>query len=201
MTLPDDRRQDDVREFLRLAARLRRDNALQYSLLLTNLDALERPAWTPFEEMAALPGSRRYRNSRYTVTVREEDYAAADAAAGVLRGKHLSVSNRDTSARHDWRDFQRLKNELVAPDWEAVELYPAERRLCDSANQYHLFAFPGGTAFAFLGFQERLISEDPGSTGAVQRPWEPGQRPPDAATGDELYRRYGIEKIQFEEGR
>jgi hypothetical protein len=36
---------------------------------------------------------------------------------------------------HDWRDLQRIKNQLVGPECEAVELYPAESRKVDTANQ------------------------------------------------------------------
>src|SRR5262245_49857956 len=41
----------------------------------------------------------------------------------------LSITATDDSALHDWRDFQQLKNLLLGPEWEAVELYPSESRL------------------------------------------------------------------------
>jgi hypothetical protein len=54
---------------------------------------------------------------------------------------HLSIKRRDKESIHDWRDLQAIKNQLCGADVEAIELYPAEARKVDSANQYHLFAF------------------------------------------------------------
>lgn len=65
----------------------------------------------------------------------------------------IGISNADESARHDWRDFQAIKNDIVGRDWEAVELYPAESRLKDPSNRFYLwccekglldFGLPGG---------------------------------------------------------
>lgn len=86
---------------------------------------------------------------------------------------HLSIRNQDRSARHDWRDFQRIKNQLAGPKWEAVEIYPAESRLVDGANQYHLWCFQ----FQFgIGFQRRLVANaaqsELASPGSVQRDFE-----------------------------
>jgi hypothetical protein len=65
--------------------------------------------------------------------------------------KHLSICRTDKQAVHDWRAFQRIKNELAGPEWEAVEIYPAESRLVDMANQYHLWCFPFAIGFGFSG--------------------------------------------------
>lgn len=67
-------------------------------------------------------------NSRYQVIIREEtDFS------------HLSIKRHDKEPIHDWRDLQRIKNELVGPECEGIELYPAESRLLDTANQFHLW--------------------------------------------------------------
>ena len=52
---------------------------------------------------------------------------------------HLSIKRRDKEPIHDWRDLQAIKNMLVGEEYEGCELYPAESRLVDSANQYHLW--------------------------------------------------------------
>lgn len=52
---------------------------------------------------------------------------------------HLSIKRTDGSELRSWRDLQQIKNELVGPEHEAVELFPAESRLIDSAFQYHLW--------------------------------------------------------------
>jgi len=54
---------------------------------------------------------------------------------------HLSIKRRDKEAIMDWRDLQDIKNKLVGEETEAIQLFPAESRCVDSANQYHLYAF------------------------------------------------------------
>lgn len=54
---------------------------------------------------------------------------------------HLSIKRRDKEPIHDWRDLQAIKNMLVGEEYEAIEIYPAESRVVDTANQYHLWAF------------------------------------------------------------
>ena len=67
----------------------------------------------------------------------------------------LSISRLDETAAHDFRDFQRIKNDLLGPEWEAVELYPAESRLRDPSNRFYLWCVPKGV-FNF-GFEDRLV--------------------------------------------
>ena len=127
--------------------------------------------WTPFEQ-AEIPGAEHiecYVNSRYQVQV------ARDGGKGSPFGPcvWLSIKLLDKLAGHDWRDFQRIKNELVGEEAEAVEIYPAESRLVDTANQYHLWCFP---KFKFpFGFRERVVSEAslkiPGHGPSKQRPF------------------------------
>lgn len=99
----------------------------------------------------------------------------------------LSIKRLDKATIHDWRDLQRIKNELCGPESEAVELYPSESRLVDTSNQYHLWVLPPGKQWPF-GYGERLIiktttEEDVDLPGkARQRPFEPGTEPTDAIT-------------------
>ncbi len=71
---------------------------------------------------------------------------------------HLSIKPLK-ERRYRWRDFQCIKNELVGPEHEGVELHPAESRLVDTVDQYHLWvAVDPEYRFAF-GFTEgRLIA-------------------------------------------
>jgi hypothetical protein len=55
----------------------------------------------------------------------------------------LGISTRDGTARHDWREFQAIKNQLAGEECEAFELYPAESRLVDPSNYFVLWCFPG----------------------------------------------------------
>ena len=86
---------------------------------------------------------------------------------------HLSIRRLDRDAVHDWRHLQRIKNELLGPEYEAVELYPKESRLVDTSNQYHLWAFDGSDYIFPFGYEDRLVTEgDKGLT--KQRPFEFG---------------------------
>jgi hypothetical protein len=66
---------------------------------------------------------------------------------------HLSVTRLDGQPSKDWYHFQQIKNEIVGPQYEAVELFPSESRLVDMDNEYHIwvnadpnFRFPFGYA-------------------------------------------------------
>ncbi len=83
---------------------------------------------------------------------------------------HLSIKRRDKQPIHDWRELQQIKTQIVGPECEAVELYPAESLVVDTANQYHLWALPSpGIRFPF-GFEEGLVSGE-SVGGAIQRPF------------------------------
>jgi hypothetical protein len=80
-------------------------------------------------------------NDIYAVTLRRYD---TDPVFGTRGGMiQLGISSLDGSARHDWRDFQAIKNQLAGAEVEAFELYPAESRLLDPSNYYTLWCFPG----------------------------------------------------------
>ena len=84
---------------------------------------------------------------------------------------HLSIRHNNRSPIRDWRMFQRIKNELVGVDREAIELYPSEERLVDEANSYHLWVAPVGYRFP-IGFDEgRMVgnSDQAKAVGARQR--------------------------------
>jgi hypothetical protein len=144
--------------------------------------------WTPFEpckipdadDPSVVLDKRPaaiFRNSRYQVTVyiREEVQPFGTVA-------HLSFKVHDKQAHHDWRDMQRIKNEICGPECDAVEVFPAESKLVDAANQYHLFVFQ---EFRLpFGFQTRLVGDGKWEN-SVQRPWPRDERPADCLSADE----------------
>jgi hypothetical protein len=84
----------------------------------------------------------------------------------------LSIKRRDKAPIHDWRDLQRIKSELVGAECEAVELYPAESRVVDTANQFHLWVIVDPTVRLPLGFVDgRVVTgpEEAAAVGARQR--------------------------------
>lgn len=84
----------------------------------------------------------------------------------------LSIRRLDRQPTRDWRDFQRIKNQLMGPECEAIELYPAESRVVDTANQFHLWVV-ADTLFRFpFGWNEGRIVDGASVGGAVQRPLE-----------------------------
>lgn len=92
-----------------------------------------------------------FKNNLYQVTMKE-----FESDFGLMTW--LVIRRLDSEAVHDWRHLQRIKNELCGPESEAVEIYPAESRLVDTANQYHLFVFPRGTKVPF-GYTQRAVSD------------------------------------------
>lgn len=74
-------------------------------------------------------------NGDYTVTI----YRDVALVAGWPRLDWLSIKRNDRAPIHDWRELQAIKTALFSAQHEAVELYPAEDRVVDTANQYHLF--------------------------------------------------------------
>lgn len=83
---------------------------------------------------------------------------------------HLSVKRKDKAPIHDWRAMQQIKNELTDPLFEGVELFPAEDRLVDTANQYHIWVFADTKFRVPVGFPGRLVNYENGINGSVQRP-------------------------------
>jgi hypothetical protein len=79
-------------------------------------------------------------NDIYHVTLRRVIDRVFGSAQGVIQ---LGINTHDGTARHDWREFQAIKNQLAGDECEAFELYPAESRLLDPSNYYTLWCFPG----------------------------------------------------------
>jgi len=100
---------------------------------------------------------------------------------------YISLKRYDRHAVRDWRHLQSIKNEVVGPEREAVELFPAESRLMDEANHYHLFVLPKDEPWPF-GQQFRTVAtpadarannesmeRETGRRGrGRQRAWQPG---------------------------
>lgn len=97
-------------------------------------------------------GEQWYGNSRYSVAVR--------SLGGKPEILHLSIHCHDRCTRHDWRDLQRIKNELVGEEYEAVELYPAKSRTVDTSNQYHLWVVLDADFRWPFGWGERYVLDE-----------------------------------------
>jgi hypothetical protein len=99
-------------------------------------------------------------NFRYTVSVdRREDGSVSC----------LSIRRNDRKPVRDWRDFQFIKNQIAGEDVEAVELYPKQDRVVDTANQYFLWCMPPGDNLP-LGFPVGKMLSESGVPNTAQRP-------------------------------
>ena len=104
-----------------------------------------------------------FKNDTYQVNVRKMNFECGETI-------HLSIKRSDRQTIHDWRDLQEIKNQIVGHECEAVEIYPAESRRVDTANQYHLWCCPDPTFRFPLGFNEGRIVTDKSFGKSVNRP-------------------------------
>lgn len=175
--------------------------------------------WTPLEQAVINPesiaraleltgnayiapqGEQVWRNNLYTVFVNlllvpESDwlYGGAPFVA------HLSIKRNDKEPIHDWRDLQRIKNELAGTTAEAIEMYPSEERLMDEANQFHLYAFPPGVLFP-VGPRERVVGDAPTSPDVPwkQRAIADHHRADGLPDIGPIWELFGLQRVQPEE--
>ena len=121
------------------------------------------------EQYNRLQADEIWCNDKYQVNIdRNPEHNFGDDIALV----HLSIKTLDKAPIHDWREFQEIKNLIVGPECEGIEIYPAESRLLDSANQYHLWVLPWGAKVP-CGFYGRGVTSEQPPGGGVQRPLEP----------------------------
>jgi hypothetical protein len=126
-------------------------------------------SWQPFKQAQDTEYGLLFHNNRYHVFVRRVRNPQ-DGGPDII---HLSIRDNERTAKHDWRDFQRIKNEIVGPEYELVELYPRESHLVDSSNQYHLWGHLTDTPIFTrmgLGWEEGRFVWD----GVGPRPDVPG---------------------------
>ena len=131
--------------------------------------------WTPFK-LALFPNGRPeymgehaelHTNDTHTVFVTPHhiDSGLSDPMDGWVT---LSIKRNDKGAECDWRIFMRIKNELVGPDREAIQLFPCMDRVVDTANQYFLHVAPKGFVLG-VGFLDRLVRSQQQSAQANAR--------------------------------
>jgi hypothetical protein len=130
----------------------------------------------PFTEGRIPPtgtGERTFYNGKYQAILKRDGDVII-----------LAIRREDRRPIIDWRDVQWIKNQILGPEIEAVQLFPAESRLVDTSNQYYLFAnAEPGYRFPF-GFEDRMVTERvrvtlSGHEASQQRPFANHVRPPD----------------------
>lgn len=127
------------------------------------------PARQQLEAMAAgekfkAEGFRVFMNNLYQVNV----YAGIPVSP-TSKVYWLSIKLRSRNVVTNWRDLQRIKNEIIGPEHEAVQLFPAESRLVDTSNQYHLWVLANEQQFPF-GYVRREVAHG-SHNGSKQEPF------------------------------
>jgi hypothetical protein len=112
-------------------------------------------------------------NDIYQVNVRRNIHVPGIPCAIV----HLSIKRRDKKPVTDWRHKQFIKNQLVGSQCEGLELYPAEERMVDTANQYHVWVFADPAVHLPFGWHEGRITNEESCGGAQQRPFADTHQP------------------------
>lgn len=127
-------------------------------------------------EAAAAQIERLRRQSVYMNDLYQVNAQLVTAPFGAVAGDvmWLSIKRRDKAPVHDWRELQAVKNLIVGPEHEGFEVYPAESRLVDTANQYHLWVFLDPKVRLPVGFREREVmgADQAAAIGATQRDFE-----------------------------
>jgi hypothetical protein len=84
-----------------------------------------------------------YRNNRYAVQLSE-----VQTPIGLVL--HLWITRHDGEMARSWTELQAIKNELGGGEERcAVEVFPAQSSLINSANMAHLWVLPEGYAMPF----------------------------------------------------
>ena len=73
----------------------------------------------------------------------------------------ISLYRKDNKTVRDWRHLQRIKNEIAGGESWFAEIYPAQSKLVDLGNTYHLIRLTGHAISELKGFShERQVSEE-----------------------------------------
>lgn len=87
--------------------------------------------------LAAAKAAQDFDENRLTVWCNDQyEVIAHEYLPGQV---HLSIKRYDRKPTRNWRHMQQMKNEICGSESEGIELFPAESRLIDEANQFHLY--------------------------------------------------------------
>lgn len=127
---------DLARLRVEISARIKEEYPLAAAEQSAAFEPLERDEeWRKTDPDSA---DEHWSNNLYSVMLRRRKDHVFETR-GMIQ---LGISSHDGTARHDWRDFQAIKNQLAGAECEAFELYPADSRLLDPSNYYTLWCFP-----------------------------------------------------------
>jgi hypothetical protein len=88
------------------------------------------------QTLGSYPERERWENDEYSVWLDKH----SRHELGAFSVWHMAIRRKDQEPATDWRDLQAIKSILVGPEFEAIELFPAEMRVMDVTNETHLYA-------------------------------------------------------------
>jgi hypothetical protein len=102
-----------------------------------------------------------YVNDIYQVAVYRNEDADDLVHVEELKGRctWLSIKRRDKRPVNNWQDMQTIKNRLVGVNCDAIQMFPAESRMVNTANQYHLIVLPEDAHVPF-GWGTRFVDTE-----------------------------------------
>jgi len=101
-------------------------------------------------QKATVWGNRIYQVIRYT--------QSREMNPSNLKGfLWLSIRRHDGMIMVNWAEAQQIKNQLAGPEVEMVQIFPAESRLVDMENQYHLWTHDRLQKQLKFGFNSREV--------------------------------------------
>jgi hypothetical protein len=142
------------------------------------LPAVPRPLWTPFVLQPHQPASEERLRERMAVsglsresTLADEQYLSeatsfknsiylvrihdVEPGPNMPALWHLNIRrlNGNVPGAERYPAFMRIRDELIGPEHEAIEIYPARSREMDIANAYHLWAVQSAADTFPIGFK------------------------------------------------
>lgn len=113
--------------------------------------------WEVACQMAAQAmAEEMYLNDDFQVT-KSAPWNQSKRLAGFPPVVHLSIIRRDGQRIRDWAVLQEIKNSLMGPEHEAVEVFPAKSRLVDMGHNYHLWVFVDKEFRIPFGWNFRMV--------------------------------------------
>ena len=121
--------------------------------------------WQVVEDVAAVqhlaPEQRPkvvWRNNLFEVSLRVQHMHNASDLPTVAELSIRRLDRLPIDYNH-WRTLQRIKDELLGPEFDAAALHPCAERLVDLENVYRLYAMPLGLRLPF-GDPTRAVTWD-----------------------------------------
>tara|TARA_R100000654_G_scaffold17207_4_gene36054 strand:- start:777 stop:1307 length:531 start_codon:yes stop_codon:yes gene_type:complete len=102
-----------------------------------------------------------WKNDIYIIMVYRREAADDLVHNPEFKGKctWLSIRRKDRRPVNNWQDMQTIKNRLCGTECDAIQIFPKESKMVNTANQYHLIVMPEEANIPF-GWQTRFVKKE-----------------------------------------